>query len=179
MDEAHRAAYLRERYSSNELMEELDRRLAEQGIEPKSGGVKITVDYLREGWSVLALPPEMANQYDGMIGSGPGIHQLASELRRKLTDVQECDGCEENKASCVSVGEEVLCADCIILRTKDLEETLLAASVWWIKNADGDNWTKVTDREEAKEWLDMDPEVWQGVPYPDVVRAFKLEALDD
>lgn len=205
MDESHRRAYLRDRYSADELMEELDRRLAEQGIEPQKGGVKITVDYLREGWSVLAVPPEMADQFDGVIGGG-SIHELAGELRRRLLQagdpdqfvereigallaalgerlseeaeparaihlqeeltafgvskdqegvtwltcvgnpvlnleatfrkivsqdgrielpggavVQLCDGCEKNKAGCVSVGEEVLCADCCVARGGEFE----------------------------------------------------------
>lgn len=38
--------------------------------------------------------------------------------------VQLCDGCEKNKAGCVSVGEEVLCAECLLLRASDVESVL-------------------------------------------------------
>lgn len=86
MDEAHRMEYLRERYSSDELLEELDRRLEAQGTEIPRGGMKAVLDYLREGWAVLALPSELAEQFNVTIANGQTVFMLAAELRRRLAD---------------------------------------------------------------------------------------------
>lgn len=38
--------------------------------------------------------------------------------------IQLCDGCETNRAGCVSVGEEVLCAQCLVARASEVEDVL-------------------------------------------------------
>jgi hypothetical protein len=68
----------------DDLIEILDGRLEDQGFDPAKGGIKIVVGYLREGWSVVALPPEMADQFDGVPGVGWSGAKLLSELRRRL-----------------------------------------------------------------------------------------------
>lgn len=86
MDEAHRAAYLRERYSDDELIAELDRRLEEQGFRPEAGGVQVIVDYLREGWAVVALPEELAERVSGSPATPQTVVMLAGELRRMISE---------------------------------------------------------------------------------------------
>lgn len=114
--------------TDDELIAELDRRLAAQGFDPDVAGVKVVVDYLREGWSVVALPPEMADQFDGVPGVGGSIHKLSADLRQRLAAISAqvplCDGCERSRPGAIAVGEEVLCADCILARATEREKDL-------------------------------------------------------
>lgn len=45
-------------------------------------------------------------------------------LNRVAEETPLCDGCERHKAGAVSVGEEVLCAECILARAKEFEKQL-------------------------------------------------------
>lgn len=83
---------LRERYSSDELIAELDRRLEEQGIDTELGGIKVVVDYLREGFSIVALPPEVAERVVGGPVTPTTLHRLAGELRQAITHAEASGG---------------------------------------------------------------------------------------
>lgn len=89
MDDAHRQQYLRERYSSDELIAELDRRLEEQGVDMSLGNIQMVVDYLREGWSLLAFPPEIAERISGMTATPQSIAVLGAELRHMIAQQTE------------------------------------------------------------------------------------------
>lgn len=43
-----------------------------------------------------------------------------------MADPQICDGCERSRPGCVSVGEEVLCAECILARASSAQEAVLS-----------------------------------------------------
>lgn len=88
MDNEDRRAFIEKDLTTEELIEELDRRLGEQGFEPKNAGIKILVEYLREGWSLVALPPDLADRFDGVAGLGNSIHSLAAELRRRIMQTE-------------------------------------------------------------------------------------------
>lgn len=48
---------------------------------------------------------------------------------------QLCDGCETEKDGCVAVGEEVLCAECILARSTDFGDEVKSLISSWREGA--------------------------------------------
>ncbi len=46
-----------------------------------------------------------------------------------------CDGCEEQRTGCVSVGEEVLCADCLLARATEFGDEVKSLISSWREEA--------------------------------------------
>lgn len=97
MREDHAQEYLQTRYSDDELLQELDRRLDAQGLRVPGHdadgaiGLEQIINYLREGWAVIALPPELAAQIEMTPANGQTIHHLAGELRRRILSMEESE----------------------------------------------------------------------------------------
>ena len=74
---------------------------------------------------------------------GHGNPQGTESVRWKKVEVvpveraaiQPCDGCEEEKPGCVSVGEEVLCADCLLARANDFGDEVKSLISSWREGA--------------------------------------------
>lgn len=66
-----------------------------------------------------------------------------------MAEPQICDGCERSRPGCVSVGEEVLCAECILARASSAQEAVLAlweaATYHWGEEAGGEDATTLRD----------------------------------
>lgn len=75
-----------ESWKSDDLIAELDRRLEEQGFKPKLGGIQVTMDYLREGWSVIAVPPEVADRIVDTVVTPTTLAMLSGELKRAIAE---------------------------------------------------------------------------------------------
>lgn len=76
-------------HDSDELIAELDRRLEEQGVDMSLGNIKTVINYLREGWSLLAFPPEIADRVGGMTATPQSIAVIAAELRNLLAQKRQ------------------------------------------------------------------------------------------
>src|SRR4051812_29264305 len=50
-------------------------------------------------------------------------------------EIHLCDGCEQKKPGCVSVGEEVLCADCLLARSADFGDEVKSLISSWREEA--------------------------------------------
>lgn len=112
-----------ESWKSNDLITELDRRLEEQGVDMSLGNIKTMVNYLREGWSLLAFPPEVADRVAGMTATPQSIAVLGSELRHMIAQQQE------------ATAEGMVKAEPVVDRVAEaLYETHRAQ--WWPKWAD-------------------------------------------
>jgi hypothetical protein len=74
--------------TNDELIDELDRRLAVQGFDTGVAGVRVVVEYLREGWTLIALPADLVEGFDSSIADGRTVHVLANELRRRLAETE-------------------------------------------------------------------------------------------
>jgi hypothetical protein len=75
-----------ESWKTDDLIAELDRRLEEQGFNVKAGGIQVTVDYLREGWSVIAVPPEIADRVVDTAVTPTTLAMLSGELKRAIAE---------------------------------------------------------------------------------------------
>lgn len=67
------------------LITELDKRLKEQGYGQENY-IEVLVDYLRDGWVLLALPKDVVDLFDSRAidNRGQTIAELATELRSRL-----------------------------------------------------------------------------------------------
>lgn len=83
-----------ESWKTDELTAELDRRLEEQGFDPKVGGIQVTMDYLREGWSVIAVPPEIADRVVDTAVTPTTLAMLSGELKRVIAEHSASTPCE-------------------------------------------------------------------------------------
>lgn len=75
---------------------------------------------------VTGLDPEdLAEGHDFDLLSEDDLRALALfgfEAKRHAVRIELCDGCEEQRGGCATVGEEVLCAECILLRVQEHEK---------------------------------------------------------
>lgn len=78
-----------EAWKTDDLIAELDRRLEEQGVDVEVGGVAVIVDYLREDWSVVALPPEIADRIVDSVPTPTTLLALAGELKQAIKEHHE------------------------------------------------------------------------------------------
>lgn len=75
--------------SSESLIKELDKRLAKQGVDLGKGSVEIIVDYLEDGWTLLAFPSDIVEQYDLTVADGQKVHMLVADLRKRLMELED------------------------------------------------------------------------------------------
>lgn len=70
------------------------------------------------------------------VSLGVKLPEEGEEVERlEVVALSPCDGCEEAKSGCVSVGEEVLCADCILARSTDFGDEVKSLISSWREGA--------------------------------------------
>ena len=90
------------------------------------------MDWSRWPWSREPSAEELTEQLDRL------IHEDYSGAGRvSLTILQSCDGCERYMADCASVGEEVLCADCLLARATEFGDEVKSLISSWREEAAG------------------------------------------
>jgi hypothetical protein len=72
---------------------------------------------------------------------GPGTMKSSTWKRVEVVlaetaAIQPCDGCEEQKPGCVSVGEEVLCAGCLLARATAFGDEVKSLISSWREGAE-------------------------------------------
>lgn len=122
MDDAHRPAGQYVEREIGALLAALEERLSEEAeparpihLEEVLTGFGVSKDQEGVAWLTCnGLPVLNLDATFRRIVSTDGRVDLPGG-----TVVQLCDGCEKNKAGCVSVGEEVLCGDCLLARAAE------------------------------------------------------------
>lgn len=79
------AGLLVDEASEDRLIRELDGRLEEQGFT-KEPYIQVLVDYLRDGWVLMALPKEIVDRYDSSPANEHTLQQLTAELRKRIEE---------------------------------------------------------------------------------------------
>lgn len=74
---------------TEDLIEELDRRLREQGFDTEKAGVEVLMDYLKDGWTLIAVPKDVADRIDGTLADEVSLHSLVAEIRHALAERKE------------------------------------------------------------------------------------------